>query len=140
MPSYWLHHIHSISEDPLKVAEFWENLLGAERVGITKPPDPLPGSADVNVNIDLNGTGIKVRVPRTPPLVPGAPVHSGLEHIALRTDDIHAAVAELKASGVKFLEELRELPARSPGAGRIYLCYFLAPGDVIVELLGFEEA
>jgi len=133
MPKYWLSHIHSISDDPLKDAELWEKLLGAKRISVTNAPDPQEGFKAVNVNMELNGTQIKVRVPRNPPLIPGSPVNSGLEHIALGTDNIQAAVEELKANGIRFLEELRELPSGD------YLCYILAPGDVPVEILGSIE-
>jgi len=32
MADYWLDHIHLMSPDPLKTAEFYENMFGAKRI------------------------------------------------------------------------------------------------------------
>jgi len=54
---------------------------------------------------------------------------SGLEHIGIRTDDLDATVADLKANGVKFRDDIIEF---RPG---VRIAFFWAPEDVLVELV-----
>ena len=119
MPKYWFHHVHAISEDFIKAAEFYEKFFGAKKVRIVKD----------NVDLDLNGTIIKIRSPRPDALVPEAPVGKGLEHISFGTDNVEAAVKELKANGVRILQDVN-----SPAPG-VKLAYVLGAGDVTIELL-----
>lgn len=119
MPTYRFHHVHVVSEDFTGTAEFYEKLFGAKRVRTVKD----------NIDIDLNGTIIKIRNPRPEPLLPGVPIRRGLEHISLKTDNVEAAVEDLRANGVRVLQEVN-----SPAPG-VKLAYVLAPGDVTIELL-----
>jgi 4-hydroxyphenylpyruvate dioxygenase-like putative hemolysin len=119
MPKYWFHHVHAVSEDFTKAAEFYEKFFGAKKVRIVKD----------NVDLDLAGTIIKIRSPRPDSLVPEAPVGKGLEHISFGTDNVEAAVKELKANGVRILQDVN-----SPAPG-VKLAYVLGAGDVTIELL-----
>jgi catechol 2,3-dioxygenase-like lactoylglutathione lyase family enzyme len=56
---------------------------------------------------------------------------SGLEHIGIRTDDMDTTVANLKANGVKFRDEIREF---RPG---VRIAFFWAPEDVLIELVEY---
>jgi catechol 2,3-dioxygenase-like lactoylglutathione lyase family enzyme len=125
MPNYWYHHIHLTSPDALKTGEFYERLFHAQRVMARKMP-----SGAMMVSLSLNGSNILVSQPATPPppLAPG-PATSGLEHFGIRTDDIEATVAELKAAGVKFRDDIREA---MPGTK---IAFFWAPENVLIELV-----
>ncbi len=123
MVKYRFDHVHVIAPDPMKTSEFYENVLHAKRRAVSTSPD-----GSVILELDLEGTMIKVRGPRAKPLLPDAPV-SGLEHFAVLTDHIQEAVAELKSQGVKFIQEIRE----SAGGGKA--AYFVTPEGVLVELM-----
>jgi len=123
MSNYWFDHVHLSSPDPLGTAEFYEKMFGARRVGTGEYSD-----GRTYVQLDLNGAKILVMGQRTQPLVPGAsPI--GLDHYGLRTDNLEAAIDELKARGVNFIQEIVKAPT-----GARYT-FFLAPDDVPVELL-----
>jgi methylmalonyl-CoA/ethylmalonyl-CoA epimerase len=55
----------------------------------------------------------------------------GIQHIAFRVADIDAALAELKAKGVKLIDETPRLGA---GGARIAFLHPKATGGVLVEL------
>ena len=126
MSSYWYDHIHLISPDPLKTAEFYERMFNAKRVSVTER-----GAGRVSVELDLNGSRVLVMSRRvqseTAPSSPEA--GDGLEHFGIRTDNLEAAVADLKAKGVQFKEEIRDI-----GSG-IKISFLWAPENVLVELL-----
>ncbi len=122
MPNYWFDHVHLLSTNPLKTAKFYEQMFGAQTVGTQE----LTGGR-TRVHLDLNGTTILAMNPRVQPLISSAP-KTGLEHFGLRTDDLEAAVAELKAKGVEFVLEITEI---QPG---LKISYLLGPENVPIEL------
>ncbi len=122
MAKYWVDHVHVIAPDPMKTSEFYENLLHAKRREARTLRD-----GSVMVELDLEGTVIKIRGPRARPLLPDSPV-SGLEHFGVETDNIEEAVAELKSRGVKFVQEIKE---SMPG---LKAAFFVAPEGVLIEL------
>lgn len=126
MPNYSYHHIHLTSPDPAKTARFYQDIFDAEQVRQTENPD---GS----VSVDLNLGGVMILVmpqsaeAKTVSTERGA--ISGLEHIGIRTDDMDTTVANLKANGVKFRDEIIDF---RPG---VRIAFFWAPEDVLVELV-----
>ncbi len=126
MPGYWYDHVHLISSDPVKTAEFYEKMFDAKRVSV----DDL-GAGRVMVELDLNGSRVLVMSRRVPSeTAPGsAETGDGLEHFGIRTDNLEAAVADLKAKGVQFKEEIREI-----GSG-VKISFLWAPENVLIELL-----
>jgi methylmalonyl-CoA/ethylmalonyl-CoA epimerase len=56
---------------------------------------------------------------------------AGLQHIALRVDDLDAALAELKAKGIKLIDEK---PRYGAGGARIAFLHPKATGGVLLEL------
>src|SRR5438067_5194217 len=65
---------------------------------------------------------------------PNAP---GLRHIAFRVDDIDAAVARLRAAGVKFFSDIQQVPDTQvtyAGGIRKRLIYFADPEGNLLEL------
>jgi methylmalonyl-CoA/ethylmalonyl-CoA epimerase len=55
----------------------------------------------------------------------------GIQHIAFRVDDIDAALAELKAKGVRLIDQE---PRKGAGGARIAFLHPKATGGVLVEL------
>ena len=55
----------------------------------------------------------------------------GIQHIALRVDDIEVALAELKAKGVRLIDEK---PRRGAGGAQIAFLHPKATGGVLLEL------
>ena len=123
MPKYWLDHVHLISPDPIKTAEYYEKMFGAKRGNVENRPDGRTA-----VNLDLNGLLIKVMSTRPQPLVPGGSP-AGLEHFGLATDNLEATVKEMKANGVKFAQDIREV---HPG---LKMAFCVAPENSVIELM-----
>ncbi|MFH1169383.1 MAG: VOC family protein [Chloroflexota bacterium] len=125
MASYRFDHVHLFSSDPLKTARFYQDVLGATKTGEIGLPD-----GRTLISLDLTGTGIFVSQPKPRAGAPGVLPDTGLDHFGLKTDDLKAAVAELKAQGVKFAQEITPVAWR-PGAS---VSFFLAPDDTRIEL------
>ena len=117
MPNYWFDHVHLMSPDPLKTAEFYEKMFGAKRVSTRELAD-----GRVTANLNLNGTTILITQQRSDSS------QIGLVHFGLRTDDLEKAVEELKTSGVNFTQEVTEV---QPG---FKISFLLAPENVSIEL------
>ncbi len=126
MPSYCYDHVHLISPDPVKTAEFYEKMFNAKRVNVREL-----GKGRVSVELDLNGSRILLMNRRAQPEAAPSSAETGygLEHFGIRTDNLEAAVTELKAKGVQFKEEIRDI-----GSG-IKISFLWAPENVLVELL-----
>ena len=126
MPNYQHDHIHLISPDPLKTAQFYEMMFNAKRVGVREI-----GDGRSSVELDLNGSTVLVTSPRVQleSAASSSETGSGLEHFGIKTDNLEAAVADLKVKGVKFRDEIRE--AR-PG---VKISFLWAPENVLIELL-----
>ena len=117
MPTYQFDHVHLMSPEPLKTAAFYKEKFGATEVGTRELPD-----GRVTIKLDLNGTTILVTQPQS-----DSP-QSGLAHFGISTDNLEAAVAELKAKDVNFTREPSEI---RPG---FKISFLLAPEDVSIEL------
>ena len=98
MPSYTFDHIHLISPDPEKTADFYEKMFGAK-----KSIRDL-GNGRKAVAVDLNGTKILIRGKNE-----GEAEKPSLDHYGIRTDNLEQAVADLKKQGVAFTMEIRQL-------------------------------
>jgi len=61
---------------------------------------------------------------------------AGIQHVALRVDDIEAALAELKEAGVKLIDEK---PRYGAGGARIAFLHPKATGGVLLELCQRED-
>ncbi len=58
MPSYYYDHVHLISPDPLKTAQFYEEMLNTKRVSGREL-----SRGGINVELDLNGSRVLVMSP-----------------------------------------------------------------------------
>lgn len=96
MPEYRFDHVHLTSPDALKTAQFYEKMFQAKRVSIVEP-----ARGGLRVELSLNGTTILItqRPPQPASSSPHTSPEYGLIHFGFRTDNLEAAVAELKARG-----------------------------------------
>jgi hypothetical protein len=119
MPDYYFDHVHLNSDDPVKTAEFYIKMFGAEWISKNNT-----GTGRISVVLSLNGTTVRISTPRD-----GSSIN-GLDHFGIRTDNLSEAISELKAQGVTFSEDMREV---QPGFAVSFLS---APEDVKIELQG----
>lgn len=129
MPNYWYDHIHLISPDPIRTAQFYESMFNAERVSTRELPNG-------RTSVELNLNGSRILLTQRPVQPESASMESvtgsGLEHFGIRTDNLEAAVADLKTKGVQFRDEIRVI---RPG---VKISFLWAPENVLVELLESE--
>ena len=116
MPKHTFDHIHLMTPDPFKTAEFYEKMFGAKRTN-----DPDPNGERVTVSLDLNGTIM---------LVSKAPegAETGLVHFGIQSDDLDKSIEELKAAGVEFTMDKREIRPD------FIISFLVAPDSVPIEL------
>jgi len=124
MPEYKFHHIHLMSPDPVKTAEFYQGVFNAELVSTQESPD-----GNVRVELNLDGTRVMVMKPAEDAPIAAGASPTGLDHIGLITNDLDASIADLKARGVKFRVETFEM---APG---VRISFFWGPEDVLIELI-----
>lgn len=117
MADYWIDHIHLMSPEPIKTAEFYVNMFGARQVSVHEL-----GNGRVTVNLDLNGTRILISQQA------GDNAPTGLAHFGIGTDNLDEAVDDLKARGVEFTIDKREI---RPG---FKISFLTAPENVSIEL------
>ena len=98
MADYWLDHIHLMSPDPLKTAEFYENMFGAKRISARDE-----GDGRASAKLDLSGITILIGQ-RT-----GDDAQFGLVHFGIGTKNLETAVETMKADGVEFTQDVREV-------------------------------
>ncbi len=117
MPDYFFDHIHLFSQDPMKTVEFYEKMFGATQIGKRDL-----GSGRFTIILNLNGTTILVSNPVSDS------AQTGLGHFGIRTNNLEEAIDELKAKGVKFTREIKEV---RPG---FKVSFLTGPENVSVEL------
>jgi len=117
MPDYWLDQIHLMSSDPVKTADFYEKMFGATLVMARDE-----GDGRAMAKLDLKGITLLISQ-RT-----GDNAQVGLEHFGIGTDKLEEAVAGMKAEGVEFTQDIREV---RPGFS---ISFLNAPDGVSIEL------
>jgi methylmalonyl-CoA epimerase len=109
---------------------FWETSLGIELHGIEEV-------AEQNVRtafLPVGGTEIELLEPTSADSSVARFIEKrgeGLHHIAIRVDDIEAALAELKAEGIQLIDET---PRNGAGGARIAFVHPKATHGVLLEL------
>ena len=114
-------------EESLK---FWEGTLGIKCTGVEEVAEQKVKTAflpiqDTEVEL-LEGTA------------PDSPVSKfieakgeGIHHLAIRVDDLEAALAELKEKGVRLIDEK---PRKGAGGALIVFIHPKATGGILLEL------
>jgi len=118
-----------MSPDPVKTAQFYQSMFGAKLVETRQVAD-----GRTSVELNLNGSRVMVMHPKDqsqPDSQAGAGY--GIDHFGIMTDDLEAAVKDLKAKGVEFTVEIRE-----PRPG-LKISFLLGPENVLIELLERAE-
>jgi catechol 2,3-dioxygenase-like lactoylglutathione lyase family enzyme len=126
MASYRYDHAHIISPDPEKAAAFYVDKFNATITSKGTAPD-----GTTMVAIDLAGANIFFKGRAQKPTIdaPAAGSTYGLEHLGIVTDDLDAAVAELKTKGVEFTQDITNF---RPG---IRISFLRGPDNTLIELL-----
>jgi methylmalonyl-CoA epimerase len=120
----------------IAVRSLAERLALYEALGLEVGGEEMVESEKVRVAfLPVSGTRIELLEPTGP----DSPIASfiakrgeGIHHICLRVDDIHAAMADLKAKGLQLLSEEPRL-----GAHGSQVCFIhpRSAGGVLIELL-----
>lgn len=126
--------VPSLSE----VEPFWTDVLGIANTGretvadqkVTTSFNPTPNGSEIEL---LEATG------------PDSPIakwldknggHGGIQHIALRVDNLEAALADLKEKGVRLIDET---PRKGAGGAMIAFLHPKASHGVLLELCQHED-
>lgn len=92
--AFSVQHVHLKTPDPVKTAQFYMDNFGATMIG------DIPGRG---VRVSLHGLQLNIT---TLIAVQNHEQHYGIEHMAVETDDYAGTMAQLRANGVRVLEEL----------------------------------
>jgi catechol 2,3-dioxygenase-like lactoylglutathione lyase family enzyme len=123
MPDYTCDHVHLRSADARAAADFYVDRFGA----VEQFQRMVDGM--LRVGLDLGGLTVFIdQVAEGTPATPPAPF-IGIEHICLAVRGLDAAAAELRAKGVTFVVEPREL---RPG---LRFAFIEGPDRVRIELV-----
>lgn len=118
MSTYEFDHIHLATPDPAKTAQFYEKMFGAKMVRSHQLSD-----GRTNVELEMKGTKLLVTSPKA-----GKPLVYGIDHFGLKTDNIEAAVADLKKKGAVMAEEIRAVHG-------LKIAFMRAADNVLIEIL-----
>ena len=121
MPFYTFDHVHLMSRDPDRLVEFLRRMFGATVIA-------TPEVRGVKTVL-LGFQGRRVHVTGGELADGPAEPHYGVDHFGLSTDDMEAAVADLKAKGACFSQE----PA-APRPG-VKTAEIIGPDNVRIELV-----
>jgi lactoylglutathione lyase len=118
-------HIHLRSPDPEATAGWFAEMLGAEVLRSAPHGQPRIdlklGGLDIFIAPVPAGDASVGAPPRTP--------HQGLDHFGFAVPDLDAAVAALKAKGVAFTLDPKEM---RPG---LRIAFLRGPEGISIELL-----
>ncbi|MCK9355873.1 MAG: VOC family protein [Dehalococcoidia bacterium] len=126
MATYRYDHVHIISANPEAAAAFYIEKFGATVKSKGTAPD---GTAMVALDLGGGNVFVKGRAVKPSVAAPAPGSTYGLEHFAIVTDDLDAAVKELKAKGVKFTQDITNF---RPG---IRISFLVGPDNTLIELL-----
>ncbi len=126
MATYTFDHVHIISPNPDAAAQFYVDKFGAVVKNKGTAPD---GTAMIAVSLGGGNIFVKGRAEKPVTKAPAAGTTYGLEHFGIVTNDLDAAVKELKAKGVVFKQEITNY---RPG---IRISFLMGPDDTLIELL-----
>jgi catechol 2,3-dioxygenase-like lactoylglutathione lyase family enzyme len=127
MAEYSCDHVHLKSRDARAAARFYIEAFGATPV--------FERIVDDQPRIAVRLGGLNLFIDTVPADAPDAPDRTfvGIEHICLAVKGLHAVAEELRARGVTFLVEPREL---RPG---VLYAFVQAPDGIRMELIDRGE-
>ncbi|HLZ27678.1 MAG TPA: VOC family protein [Chloroflexota bacterium] len=118
-------HVHLVGSDLDASERFYREMFGAQTINRTDA-----GGA-VNLRMRLDGVNLFIRTPRAGENVSrdGAEVRYTYDHFGVVTPDLTAAIEELRAKGVKILQEPR---TANPGT---HVAFVEGPDHTRIEVL-----
>ena len=126
-----LHHVGIAVRDAAEIVAFLQEAFGMP----STPPIDVPSQ---RVSVRFIGRGGAL-VETVSPLAGGSPIDKfldtrgpGLHHIAIQVPDIDAALAALRARGVKLIDQA---PREGAHGGRIAFIHPSSTGNVLLELV-----
>jgi methylmalonyl-CoA epimerase len=126
-----LDHVNIAAEDAATMAGIFGDVLGLEIV----EEDVVEEQGVKVVKLGAGDTVVEI----TEPLGPDTPVGKflakrgpGIHHLAFEVEDLEAKLAELKAKGVRLINEEPKIGA---GGHRIAFVHPAAFGGILVELM-----
>jgi len=126
MIDYSFDHVHLSSLDPFATAQWFADNFGAE----VKHPFTEPNGVG-HVVVNLKGANIFVKGRADKPAArSNSTLTFGIEHISILTDNLDAAVPELKTKGITFVMDISG--TLLPGVRHAFL---RGPDDILVELI-----
>ena len=126
MTKFWFDHLHLVVLDPVKTAQFYVRVFGAEQVGVVNLPD-----GRLRVNLNINGGRMLINTPRpSEQRKPDSPRDKyGAEHFGMKVDDLEDALKICKGAGGQIVQDITE---SRPG---VRYAFVMAPDDVLIELV-----
>jgi lactoylglutathione lyase len=121
MAKYKFDHIHLMSPDPEKTAEFYTKMLGA-----TQEESVDLGNGRLMLKLNLGGVNILISKTTDEK-------QYGLTHFGIKTPHLKEAVDDLKAKDVKFPMEITRI---SP---QLTISFLQAPDNMRLELSESEK-
>lgn len=125
-----IDHIGIAVSDIEKALEFWEKQLGVELHGVETVADQKVKTAFLPVD-DTEVELLQATDPESPVAKFIEKKGEGMHHIAIRVDNLEQALEEMKARGVRLIDEKPRLGA---GGARIAFLHPKSTGGVLVEL------
>jgi len=130
-----IDHIGIAVSDLDKAKKFYEDVLGIK----VTATEEVEEQQVITAFLPLGESKIELLVSTTP----DGPIArfiekrgEGIQHIALRVDNINAAIKHLKEAGVRLIDEK---PRRGAGGAKIAFIHPRAAGGVLLELCERSE-
>ena len=123
--------VHSIDE----ALSFWQNTLGIECTGVEEVAEQRVKTAFLPVG-DTEIELLEATSEDSPVAKFIEKKGEGIHHLALRVDDLEAALAELKGKGIRLIDET---PRYGAGGARIAFVHPKATGGILLELSERKE-
>jgi methylmalonyl-CoA epimerase len=114
-------------EESLK---FWEGVLGVKCTGVETVEDQMVKTAF----LPINESEIELLEATSPESSIAKFIEkrgAGIHHVAIRVDNLEGALADLKAKGVKLIDET---PRKGAGGATIAFIHPKATGGILLEL------
>lgn len=125
-----IDHIGIAVKDIEQAAQFWQGILGLNITGT----EEVASQKVITAFIPCGDSEIELLQATAEDSAIAKFIENkgeGIQHIALKVDDIEAALAELKAQGVRLIDEQ---PRPGAGGAKIAFVHPKASGGVLLEL------
>jgi len=116
-----------------EILSFYKDVLGLELAGVETVDEQKVRTAFLPIG-GISGTEIELLESTDPEGPIGKYIAArgeGVQHLAFQVDDLDAALAELKSSGIRLIDEV---PRRGAGGARIAFIHPKSSHGVLVEL------